>query len=123
MYYKADIIPKMRNIDRTAEPPTWKPNTFHDCILLPVGAVYNMSQMGRLEKAPSQDASTTCHNTYVAFFRLFYFSPQELKVKLMTALREVKRKPETEKVEHWEFTRICHDFFPYYCPRYGSQMC
>lgn len=62
----------MRNIDRTAKHAAQKPNTFHSCILPPVGAIHNVSSTGQPEKSPFKNASTTCCNTCVA---LSFFSP------------------------------------------------
>lgn len=72
MLDNTNIISTTRNIDRTAKHPTRKPNTFHSCILLPAGAIHNMSSTGQPEKSPFENASTTCHNTRVA---LSFLSP------------------------------------------------
>lgn len=65
MSYNTNMIPTMRNIDGAATHPTRKPDTFHNCILLPVGAIHNVSSKGQPEKSPFKNASTTCHNTRV----------------------------------------------------------
>lgn len=65
MSYNTNMIPTMRNIDGAATHPTRKPDTFHNCILLPVGAIHNVSSKGQPETSPFKNASTTCHNTRV----------------------------------------------------------
>lgn len=103
----------MRNIDWTAKHPTWKPNTFHSCILLPAGAIHNLSSTGQPEKSPFENASSTCHKTHGIFV------PSDLKVEQMTTLMKVKREASDRKSRTLRGYKKLpfYDFFPYHCPK------
>lgn len=63
----------MRNIDRTAKHPAWKPNTFHSGTL-PVRVIHNVSSTGQSEESPPKNEVP--HATTYMWPFTFYFPPQ-----------------------------------------------